>query len=52
VQHTEYVTELDYRWMIGPGTALAPNLQFIANPGGVKTKANALVLGLKASAAL
>jgi porin len=52
VQHTEYVTELDYRWMIAHGAELSPNLQWIANPGGIRAKADALVLGLKATATL
>jgi porin len=52
VQHIEYVTELDYRWMIAQGAELSPNLQFIVNPGGVKKRTDALVLGVKANAVL
>lgn len=52
VQHTEYVAELDYRIMIAQGAELSPNLQLVTNPGGVRTKSDALVLGLKASATL
>lgn len=52
VQRTEYVTELDYRWMVEQGVQVSPNLQFIAAPGGVKQKADAFVLGLKANAIL
>lgn len=47
VQDTEYVTELDYRAAIGKGATLTPNLQFIADPGGVSARSHIVVIGLK-----
>ena len=47
VQHTEFVTELDYRFIATSGVEISPNLQYIASPGGVSHRDNAFVLGLK-----
>jgi carbohydrate-selective porin OprB len=52
VQHTEYVTELDYRFLLVPGALLTPDLQYIADPGGVGGRDDVLVLGLKAALTL
>ncbi len=49
VQHSEYVTELDYRAQIAQGAEFTPNLQYITNPGGVRAHADIVVLGLKAA---
>lgn len=48
VQHTEYVTELDYRAIVAQGAELTPNLQYIVDPGGVSARKDVFVLGLKA----
>lgn len=50
VQHTEYVTELDYRAQVVKGLKLTPNLQVIDDPGGVDSRDTAVVLGLTADA--
>jgi porin len=52
VQHTEYVTELDYRAMIAQGAELLPNLQYVVDPGGVSARKDVLILGLKAEISL
>jgi porin len=52
VQHTEYVTELDYRAQIAQGAQLTPNLQYITSPGGVSARSDIAVLGLKAVVSL
>jgi porin len=52
VQHTEYVTELDYRAQVGKGAELTPNLQYIADPGGAAAPNDIVVLGLKAALTL
>jgi porin len=46
-QHTEYVTELDYRIIAMSGVELSPNLQFITDPGGVSGRDDVFVLGLR-----
>jgi porin len=48
VQNTEYVTELDYRAQVTKGATLSPNLQYIADPGGVSGRSDVFVLGLNA----
>jgi porin len=48
VPHTEYVTELDYRAIMAPGVEFSPNLQYVADPGGIASRRDVLVLGLKA----
>ncbi|MGN6517737.1 MAG: carbohydrate porin [Rhizomicrobium sp.] len=48
VQHTEYTAELDYRAQIVKGAELSPNLQYIADPGGVSARKDIWVVGLKA----
>jgi carbohydrate-selective porin OprB len=52
VQHTEYVTEFDYRFILVPGAELTPNFQYIGNPGGVNARSAIVVLGLKGTLAL
>lgn len=52
VQHTEYVTEFDYRAAVVQGATLTPNLQWIADPGGVSGRADVVVLGLKTDISL
>lgn len=52
VQHTEFVTELDYRAILTKGAELSPNLQFITDPGGVGARDAVLVVGLKATVSL
>jgi porin len=49
VQHTEYATELDYRIILVPGADLSPNVQYVADPGGVGSRDNIVVLGLRAA---
>ena len=48
VQHTEYVTEADYRLILTPGAELTPNVQYIIDPGGVNSAKDVFVVGLKA----
>jgi porin len=52
VQHTEYVTELDYRAHLAQGAELSPNVQYISDPGGVSANKDIWVLGLKAELSL
>ncbi|MGN6148351.1 MAG: carbohydrate porin [Rhizomicrobium sp.] len=52
VQHTEYVTELDYRAIVAKGAELSPNLQYIVDPGGVSGRKDIFALGLKATLTL
>jgi len=52
VQHTEYVTELDYRAIVAKGAELSPNLQYIVDPGGVSARKDVFVAGLKATLTL
>lgn len=52
VQHTEYATELDYRIILVPGAELSPNVQYVADPGGVGARDNIVVLGLRAALTL
>ncbi|HEX4105553.1 MAG TPA: carbohydrate porin [Rhizomicrobium sp.] len=47
VQHTEYVTELDYRIIAMSGVEVSPNLQLITDPGGVAQRSDVFVLGLR-----
>ncbi|HEY2068675.1 MAG TPA: carbohydrate porin [Rhizomicrobium sp.] len=52
VQDTEYVAELDYRAQVAKGATLTPNLQYITDPGGVSSRDDIVVLGLKAMVSL
>lgn len=52
IQDYEISTELFYGLNLDNGIILRPNIQYIKNPGGVKETDDALVLGLKISAAL
>jgi len=52
VQHSEYVTELDYRAQIAQGAEFSPNLQYITDPGGMGARDDIVVLGLKATLTL
>ncbi len=52
VQHTEFVTELDYRAILMPGAEISPNFQYISHPGGVGARKDIIVLGLKGTLAL
>jgi porin len=47
MRNTEYNVELNYGFHITNWLTVRPNLQYIANPGGVKQVDNALVAGLK-----
>jgi porin len=46
VQHAEYVAEIHYDFKLTPWLMLRPNLQYLANPGGVYEVDNAVVAGL------
>jgi porin len=52
VQHTEYAAEINYDWQLTDGLSLMPNLQYVRNPGGVTTRKDALVLGVRFKAKL
>lgn len=47
IQHTEYVSEIDYRARLLHGLTLTPNLQVIDDPGGVSARPTAVVIGLR-----
>jgi porin len=48
VQSAETTIELNYRAQLSPWFSLMPNIQYVLQPNGVSTIANALVLGLQA----
>lgn len=48
-QGSEYPMELYYTVNATPWLALRPNIQYIANPGGISQNRDVVVLGLKAS---
>lgn len=52
VQHSEYVTELDYNFQATSWLSVRPNLQFIHSPGGIAEQNDAWVIGLKAQLTL
>jgi porin len=47
LRNTEYNVELNYGFHVTNWLTVRPNLQYIANPGGVKQVDNAVVAGLK-----
>ena len=47
IRETEYNFEINYGFHVTNWLTVRPNLQYIANPGGVKQVDNALVAGLK-----
>jgi porin len=49
VRHSEYLVELDYRFVPIPGIKIAPNVQWGIDPGGVAERENVLALGIKTS---
>lgn len=48
-QSFEMVLEANHRFQIAPWLYVTPDLQYVINPGGFDTVANALVLGMEAS---
>jgi porin len=46
VQRAEYVAEIHYDFKLTPWLMVRPNIQYLANPGGVYEVDNATVLGL------
>lgn len=46
LQHAEYAAEIHYDFKLTPWLMLRPNIQYLANPGGVYEVDNATVLGL------
>ncbi len=46
IQHAEYAAEIHYDFKLTPWLMVRPNLQYLANPGGVYEVDNATVLGL------
>ncbi|HCT08866.1 carbohydrate porin [Pseudomonas sp. P7548] len=47
LRNTEYNVEINYGFHVTNWLTVRPNLQYVANPGGVKEVDNALVAGLK-----
>lgn len=46
IQHAEYAAEVHYDFKLTPWLMLRPNIQYLANPGGVYEVDNATVVGL------
>ncbi|MFJ7884550.1 carbohydrate porin [Pseudomonas sp. NPDC096917] len=46
LQHAEYAAEIHYDFKLTPWLMLRPNIQYLANPGGVYEVDNATVVGL------
>jgi porin len=47
VQHGEAVIEFNYGYQIGPWLSVRPNIQYIIQPGGLRSVKNATVIGLQ-----
>ncbi len=46
VQHAEYAAEIHYDFKLTPWLMVRPNVQYLANPGGVYQVDNATIVGL------
>jgi porin len=49
VPNIEYPIEVYYAWAAAPGIVARPNVQYIANPGGIAKSKDVVVFGLKTS---
>lgn len=49
VRRSEYIVEVDYRYVPFPGVRISPNLQWGIDPGAISENRNVLVLGIKSS---
>jgi porin len=52
VQSSEYVAELFYGVHVGRWLDLRPNIQYVAQPGGIARNTNDVIVGLRVSANL
>jgi porin len=49
IRQSEYLAELDYRFVPTAGVRITPNIQWGINPGGISQNRNVVALGLKTS---